>query len=329
MADPNELQTPWWTNLVAIIVTLIVAVPVTRYFVTRGIPTGIVPPSKPFEVVKDTLTYIPHILLLFGVLADMFTYQGVYSIPTIIGIVSIPLNFLMQYFWTGLGDTITRFMSLLSPTPPPAAAPPPMIDLRGGGTPGEFFSQYNGCTLQGTEAAASPYAPQTLVITATIFSYYIFDLIANRGWVNSAAAIALFLILFGAQSFSIGTCPGATASVGFTGWKASLAAFAEGLLYGGTSYAVVQAYYPGSLPSTAISPFPRKRMEDLKVGPNGTYTDSAGNPYICLANGQCYPDMSTQESRKAFAEMAAKSMGTGTPVVPEDCPASTTATPSG
>lgn len=323
MEEPTYPDTPWWSNLTAVLVTLAVAVPVTWYFATRGVPTGTVTaPSS--GLLKDTLTYIPHVLLLFGVLADMFTYQGVYSIPSLLGLLSIPLNFLMQYFWTGILDAMTRLRTLMTspaaPQPAYRASRPTTIGARvGGGAPGQFFTQYDGCTLQGFGWARSPYAPQTLVITATIFSYYIFDLIMNRGWTNASAAITLFFVLFGAQSFSVGQCPGS--DEGFTGWKAGLAAFAEGLLYGGTAYGIVQAYFPGSLPTTAISPFPRKRMENLKPGPNGTYVDDAGNPYNCLPNGQCYPDMSTQESRKEFAKIAAKSMGTGAPAVAEDCPA--------
>ena len=38
---------------------------------TPGAPAGVA------SLVGDTITYIPHILLLFGVLADMFTYEGV------------------------------------------------------------------------------------------------------------------------------------------------------------------------------------------------------------------------------------------------------------
>ncbi len=322
MADPNEPQTPWWTNLVAILVTAVVTIPTTWYIVSpkKDPATPSQRFSGAFGLVKDTLTYIPHVLLLFGVLADMFTYQGVYSVSSIIGIVSIGLNALMQYFWTGITDGFTKLQTLISSTPaPPPPSRPTVIGRQFGG--GKFFNEYTGCALQGFEKIGSPYAPQTLVITASIFSYYMFDLIMNRGWVNSAATITLFVVLFGAQAFSIGDCGGT--DYGFSGWKAALAALAEGLLYGGTSYGIVQTYYPGSLPSSAISPFPRKRAEDLKVGPNGKYTDSAGNEYICLANGQCYPDLSSQESRKAFAEMAAQSMGTGTPAVPENCSANT------
>jgi len=86
MAQPAN--TPWWTNLVAVLVTMVVTAYATyRFLVTPALPSASVsPPSGIASFFKDTITYIPHILLLFGVLADMLTYQGVYSIPSFIGL---------------------------------------------------------------------------------------------------------------------------------------------------------------------------------------------------------------------------------------------------
>lgn len=332
MEPQKYADTPWWTNLTAVLLTAAVVGPATYYFATRPASTspGVSVPSMG-SFVKDTVSYIPHILLLFGVLADMFTYQGVYSIPSLVALITIPLNWLMKFFWMGLVDGINNLQLALGsdksgsvgafPTNPRSGRP---SVVKGGGM-GSFFREYDGCDVQGFSWAHSPYAPQTLVITATIFSYYIFDLIMNRGWAKSAAAITVFVLVYGVQSLLLDDCLAPNATVAEPAmWLKSLAAFAEGLLFGGTSYAVVQSYYPGFLPSAAISPFPRKRAEDLTVGSNGTYTDSSGNPYVCLANGQCYPDMSTAESRQAFAEIAAQSMGTGKPVTPENCPAAST-----
>lgn len=341
MEPQKYADTPWWTNLTAVLLTAAVVGPATYYFATRPAPTatGVSVPSMG-SFVKDTVSYIPHILLLFGVLADMFTYQGVYSIPSLVALITIPLNWLMKFFWMGVADGIVNIQKLLQGAPGTAGAPIPSNPRSGratvigtpkqsGGGMGSFFRQYDGCDVQGFSWAHSPYAPQTLVITATIFSYYIFDLIMNRGWTKSAAAITVFVLVYGVQSLLLEDCDARGSASGGTEpamWLKSIAAFAEGLLFGGTSYAVVQSYYPGFLPSAAISPFPRKRAEDLTVGPNGTYTDSSGNPYICLANGQCYPDMSTQQSRQAFAEIAAQSMGTGKPVTPENCPVASSST---
>ena len=322
MADPSYPDTPWWSNLLAVLITAVVSVVGTLYALrpkAPGAPSG-PPPFVSFF--KDTLTYIPHILLLFGILADMFTYQGVYSIPSLVGLLSIPLNWVMQYFWTGILGLINQLASIAQtgPATPIVNSPVARGTQAGGGAVGEFFRDYNGCDVQGFSGLRSPYAPQTLVVTATIFSYYIFDLIQNRGWVNSTAAIVLFAVLYGAEVFVVGSCA-ANVTEPSTTLKA-VAALAEGMLFGGVGYATVQYVDPSRLPSSAISPFPKMSRNDLKAGPGGTLTDKDGNPYVCMPNGQCYPDMSTDESRKAFAEIAAKSFGSGAPAIPADCPAS-------
>lgn len=280
------------------------------------------------NLVKDTITYIPHILLLFGLLADMFTYEfGVYTIPSLIGLLSIFANWGMSFVWSGLAKVISDVQLIIAmrlnpkPVNPRAAVPGRQII---GGAAGDYFKDYDGCNVQGFSFAQSIYAPQTLVVTATIFFYYIFDLITNRGWVNSTGAIMLFILLFFAQAMVIKDCP-ATDSNGKVipnqpGLVAKIiASISEGALFGGIGYASVEAANPSLLVSSTISPFPRKTVSDLTQGPNGTMVDKNGNPYVCLPNGQCVPDLSTMESRKAFANMAAESTGTGKPAEQAGC----------
>jgi hypothetical protein len=64
---------------------------------------------------------------------------------------------------------------------------------------GELFKGYTGCDVQGFKTFASDYAPQTLVVTATVFSYYCYDLVRNRGWINSIAAIVAFIGAYAGQ----------------------------------------------------------------------------------------------------------------------------------
>ena len=330
------------------------------------------------SICTDTVSYLPHILLLFGVIADMLTYQGVYSIASLIGLFSIPLNFIFKFFWSGIMDTINNVSNVVTgsnsslPSIPSISLPSiPSISLPSipsvisgntssstartttgntssstartttgntssssstartttgnttnpaagtglltmpGGARGDFFKDYNGCEVQGFESLRNPYAPQTLVVTATIFFYYLLDLIINRGWVNSSATFVLFSVLYIAQVMIVGDCNEAGENISKT-IKAFISLI-EGLFIGGVSYAVVQAYHPTRLPSSVISPFPRKSRSDLKEGTGGSLIDDSGNPYVCLQNGQCYPDMSSNESRKAFAEIASKNLGTGSP----------------
>ena len=319
-----ESATPWWATLVAILLTAIVSV-LGTYYALRPAPIGA--PSVPSagSFFKDTITYIPHILLLFGVLADMFTQEGVYSIPSLVGLISIPLNFVFKYFWAGLYDLVAKLSDLLATKPENAAVP---IIGQKGGVPtnaGRFFKEYDGCTVQGFSALASNYAPQTLVVTATVFSYYMFDLIANRGGSFSAPTAVIFIILFLAEMFIIDDCdvpqehPAGIAPPGK--YLKGLMAFTEGMLFGGSAYSVVQAYYPERLPTAALSPFPRRSRSDLKEV-DGKLVDENGLPYIVLPNGQTQPDLSDPDSRGAFAGIAASVTGTGQAAKPEDCPAS-------
>lgn len=312
------------------------------YFSKSG-TTGSNIPSGPVVLLKDTISYLPHILLLFGVLADMITYQGVYSIPSLIGLFSIPVNYVFKFFWAGIIDGIAGLQSIATGQPIPAtgqppfnpranrrnvigsnppAQPAPVAQPAAAATPksGKLFEDYNACEVQGFSGLRSPYAPQTLVITATIFFYYIFDLINNRGWVNATATIILFLVLYATEIYVIKDCSDPSDKFKSI-WLKGLISLFEGLTFGGISYAVVQSQYPNSLPSTVVSPFPRKTRSDLKEGKDGTFVDESGNPYVCLSNGQCYPDMSSNESRKAFAEIASRNLGTGAAPA-TDCPAS-------
>lgn len=333
MAKPLHPDTPWWASLTGILLTFFVTMFGVFYAMakagytrvaTSSTTTGVTAPLGIMTLFTDTLTYVPHIMLLFGVLADMLTYQGVYSIPSLIGVFSIVLNYAMKFFWMGVSDMFVKLSDFFTtksgetgPANPRAAVSGRNI-LSGGG---KFFEQYDGCSVQGMSWLRNPYAPQTLVFTATVFSYYIFDLIQNRGMTNATAAILLGAVLFGGQAWAIGSC--AQSSDEPSRLVQIIASLTEGLLFGGVGYSVVQAYFPGRLPSTAVSPFPKKTPEDLTPSGSGGFKDADGNPYVCLPNGQCYPDMSTAESRTAFASIAAANLGTGSPAVPEDCPAST------
>lgn len=336
MADYAD--TPWWSNLIAVLVTLVVSVVGTIYYMKSGVPAvGVAAPSGIGTLLKDTLVYMPHALLLYGVLADMLTYEGVYSIASLVGLLSLVVHVLFKFIWQGTFDVIEKVMDVIknpgsaagtdsradSPTRIGAKGTPPNLFTSSpakGTTPkfggGKFFESYDGCDIQGFGWAHSRFSPQSLVIIATIFSYYTFDLVANRGWANATATIVLGLFTYVVQLLLAGDCTVTGEEPVGTFYKAILAG-AEGLFVGGVSYSVVQAYFPARLPSSAISPFPKMTPNMLK---DGKY-DKDGNPWVCVG-GVCYPDMSTQEARKKFADIAAASTGNGKSAVSEDCPAS-------
>lgn len=332
-------KTPWWSNLFAVLITFVVTLVGTLY-ATSGSGSGAAGDSKPKPIVtlfKDTFVYMPHALLLYGVIADMLTYEGVYSIASLIGILSLFVHFVFKFIWKGLFEVFDTIVKKLFksggdgfPAPPTlgadeiarmnsaaAAAATP----KGGARQGSFFSTYTGCDIQGFEWAHSPYAPQTLVVIATIFSYYAFDLAQNRGVGNAGVTIGLGIVVFLTQLFLAGDCSLQAGEAGpekapVSKFYQAILAAAEGLFVGGVSYGVVQANYPNRLPSSTISPFPRMTPNMLRDGK----FDSDGNPWVCVA-GVCYPDMSSTDARKKFADIAAASTGNGRAARSEDCPA--------
>lgn len=310
---PLYPDTPWWASLIAVLITAILSVVGTVVVMRGGVgDTGALPSAA--SILVDTITYIPHIILLFGVLADMFTYEGVYSIPSLVGILSIFVNFVFRYFWVGLDSLISSAKRTAGVNAAPAA--PAATGGKRGGAAGDYFRSYDGCNVQGFESFGSRFAPQTLVVTATVFSYYIFDLVKNRGWLNSLGAILTGAVVFIAEALVIGNCkvesgPDAAHADDISTFGKALRALAEGFMFGGTSFAIVQTYYPHRLPSAVISPFPKRSKSDLTPGPDGKLYDKDGYPWVVLANGQTMPDVSTAKARAAFNTLASVSLGTG------------------
>jgi len=351
---PLYPDVPWWAVLITAFVFSVVGILVgvlalkDAKFTATGV-SGLSGSS----IIVDTIAYMPHILLLFGVLADMFTLDGVWSIPSLIGVLSIFANYVFQYFWKGINELVKTGEGVVtraagSSTTAPAATAPPAAPAAGKGignekvngmsffrrggkqTGGDLFLSYkSGCSIQGFETFGTSYAPQTLVVTATVFSYYCFDLIRNRGWINSIAAILAFFAAYAGEAAVIefqndGGCAGPD-GVKTSTLSGAIKALFEGIMFGGIGYGVVQTYAPTRLPSATISPFPRKTASDLSPGPDGRMYDADGYPYVVLPNGQAVPDVSSASARAAFGQMAASATGT-TASMASNCPGVSAAT---
>lgn len=325
-------DTPWWSNLITAALTAVVCILGTAYALRDPSKASTLPELPPAaSLAVDTITYIPHILLLFGVLADMFTYQGVWSIPSLVGLLSIFFNYLMQYFWKGIREIFyagNEVINVKGAAPSEDRVSDPKVNTMGllggkkkGGadiSPPVFFMNYDGCSVQGFKGLSTEFAPQTLVVTATVFCYFIFDLVRNRGWLNSAASIVMFGVFYAMQVGILalkGDCPIPPNSIkpAYTNIQQAGMAFFEGLVFGGSAYGIVQTYYPNRLVSSVISPFPTRSKADLTMGPDGNMYDSDGNPYVILPNGQAVPNLSTSQSRDSFAKLAGDNLGTGLP----------------
>lgn len=230
MADPNAPAPRgllnWWQGLILAVCSAIVGV-AAAVAVMKG--TGGPSVSGPSWAMM-LLRLIPHFLLLFGVLADAFTYEGVYWTGTMVGIISIFAAPILDYVGGSFGFMLNR-----------------MLAKGGGDEPAAQSSgTYEGCDMM-SGAACGAGAPQTLTVTASVLSYYIIDLLTNLGPLDAAGAIVVGLFLFGGQAAALST------SLGEGTGKAVFLGGLYGLIVGGTSFAVISGFAPNYLPSSVIA----------------------------------------------------------------------------
>ena len=270
---PPPSDVPWWGALILAVLTAIVSVIGTVLFLRGG--SASVPGAPPGigQIFTDIITFIPHILILFGVLADIFTLQGCYSIPSLVGLASLPLHKLAEFLWMGVATLLNDVYRLAMTTPAPAAP----------ATSGGAMSAWPGCDIYGFEYFHSRYAPQGLVVTSTIFWYYLIDLFMNRNILDSIAAIIAFILFFGLETMQLKTCKDFTDSV----WIKAFIALSEGFFIGGTGYAIVQSSAPNRLPSAVLPQGPN--LSSLTKNADGSYSDSTGAVYIVGPDGRPIP----------------------------------------
>jgi hypothetical protein len=285
ISPPGDV--PWWGALILAILTAIVSVIGTILFM-RG--TGPAIPGAPpgiGMIFTDAITFLPHILIVFGIFADIFTLQGAYSIPSLIGLLSIPTHYVFQFLWTGaagfIGD-LTKLLKTKAPDQPVTNQfDQDVKTLLGGTRRGGAMSAWKGCEVYGFESLISPYAPQGLVVSATIFWYYLLDLWVNRDALDSIATALAFIIFFGLQVWQLQTCENFSESIAVK----SAIALAEGLFIGGTGFGIVQSTIPDRLPSSVLPKVPR--LSSMTKNPDGTYTDSSGKVYVVGPDGTIIP----------------------------------------
>jgi hypothetical protein len=280
---------PWWGALILAILTSLVSVIATIYYL-RGSALAVpgAPPGMGL-IFTDAITFLPHVLILFGIFADIFTLQGAYSIPSLIGLLSIPVHYALQFLWTGVAAMIGDIIKLISTVPATAsaAASTPLFSGTNTGasvgrtpTIGGAMSAWSGCEIYGFQSLQSPYAPQGLVVTATIFWFYLLDLWMNRNGLDSVATALAFPLFFGLQVWQLSSCEKFSESVA----AKSAIALVEGLIIGGTGYGIIQSSIPDRLPSSVLPTVPR--LSSMTKNPDGSYTDSSGNQYIVGPDGR-------------------------------------------
>ena len=270
---PPPKDTPWWGVVIVAIIVSIVSVVGTLYAIRP--PLNPATPAGFGTLLSDSITFLPHILILFGVFADIFTMQGAYSIPSLVGICSIPINFLMGKVLDGLNVVFNDLLDIVR-----TQRAGPVTTATSGGLRGGAMSPWDGCEVAGFEFFKSAYAPQGLVVTATIFWYYILDLMVNRNPLDSVLSWLAFILFFGLQAMQLKDCD----NMGGSFLIKTFISFVEGFIIGGVGYGIVQSTIPTRLPSAILPQGPN--VTSLKKQADGTYKDDAGNEYIVGPDGR-------------------------------------------
>ena len=242
MSDPNT-PTPrgylnWWQGLILAVSSAIIGVVAAVYF-KGGMSMGEGP-----SWTMVLLRFVPHFLLLFGILADAFTYEGVYWTGTAVGVGAVFITPFLDAVGGGLGRLLATLVgSKSSPGNPTNPAGGGLLAslaakaMKGGG-------EYEGCSLMSETGPVG--STQTLVVTTSILAYYIFDLIFNLSPLDAAGAIVASLVLYGGQVAAISKCLG-----GSVAWPALIAGI-YGIIIALFFYSIIAAWGPQFLPSTVL-----------------------------------------------------------------------------
>ena len=265
----------WWQSLLLAFACTLAGViaavmATTQQFDASGVPVG--------SWVNDLLKLVPHALMLFGIMADAITYNGVYWTSTIVGLSAMPLHGQLEYVINGIVGLFEMAKSAASASR--AKTPAVTVTGEGGGMSGG--SAFTGCGIMGGTIDPTHRTAQSLVVTASIISYFFMDLWLNRGIINALGVLTLGILLMGGQAMVISDCfkPGdksLTAGV--------LYAMVFGVIIGGAYFAFFQSFYPMYLPSTVI-PL-SNTISDLSISDTGfVYVPGVGLVSASSPQGQ-------------------------------------------
>lgn len=237
----------WWQSLILAFACTLAGV-IAAVSATSGGVT--LPNGEVSSWATDLLKLAPHALMLFGLMADAITYDGVYWTSTIVGLSAMPLHPQLEMIVSGLGVVFTRLMSASSEKPTPTTN----ITINNGAASGgaRMFggSGFRGCTILGGDIPKEHKTAESLVVTASVISYFFLDLWLNRGIINAIGVLVLGLVLMGGQAMSITQCFKSPEEKSLT--AGVLYAILFGFIIGGTYYSFFQAFYPVYLPSSVI-----------------------------------------------------------------------------
>ena len=250
----------WWQSLILAFACTLAGV-IAAVSATSGGVT--LPNGEVSSWATDLLKLSPHALMLFGLMADAITYDGVYWTSTIVGLSAMPLHPQLEMIVSGLGVVFTRLMSASPEKPSPttnitihngaadaasAAVAAPFLMMGSARMSGG--SGFRGCTILGGDIPKEHKTAESLVVTASVISYFFLDLWLNRGVINAIGVLVLGIVLMGGQAMSITQCFKSPEEKSLT--AGVLYAILFGFIIGGTYYSFFQAFYPVYLPSSVI-----------------------------------------------------------------------------
>jgi hypothetical protein len=193
-------------------------------------------------------------MMLFGLMADAITYDGVYWSSTIVGLSAMPLHSTLESIVGGLGQLFENIQKgMLSASGTTKRVTEIKQTETTGGRRMFGGGEFNGCTILGGTIAPEHKTAESLVVTTAIVSYFFIDLWLNRGIINGIGILALGIVLMGGQAFAISDCfkpPKSGTEKSLT--AGVLYAMVFGVIIGGAWFSFFQAFYPMYLPSTVI-----------------------------------------------------------------------------
>jgi hypothetical protein len=190
------------------------------------IPTSV--SSTVGEFFKTLILYIPNAVVLFGFIVDAINQEFRYSIASIIGILSVFVNYAVS-FPLKMAFPVSKGGS----------------KMRGG---------FVGCTVPGFESIESQFSPQGIVLPTAIFMYLIMDFGMKRS-ASSNIGIGVMFPAFLLIQYAVMRSSGCFDKYYWSdSFLTVLSAFIVGMTFGISAWGVVKTFFPSRLPSGAGAP---------------------------------------------------------------------------
>ena len=196
--------------------------------------------------------FAPDIALLTGFISDIMNGSFRYSVTSLVGIISVILNWLIGKVFSMSAPSIS-LPSL--PSLPKLDIPLKTPQYIGVGAPlmGGGDANFNPCAIRGLGMFDTAGSPMGLAALGSIFMIYFLDMVVNKkrmpAEIGGYAVFSAAVFALNSFSYKEYSCIAETSIAGIL--KASALPLAIGLGVGGISFATMNASYPGFLPLDA------------------------------------------------------------------------------